>query len=188
MAQENLIYQKMRQPMFFKQKGFSLFEVLISLLILSVVVLGFLAVQADAVRQSKYAEKQLMATAWMSSELEHFSYLDAEQKEHYAQTLQSLIQASKNTDNPVLSYQRLTRTFTPQCFHQECSKLILATDYAMLAARQAANQHMMISVVPCRFQFCMMAFWGHYVFNGEKDCQKIATKDKYAGCIMIESD
>ncbi|UXZ05400.1 prepilin-type N-terminal cleavage/methylation domain-containing protein [Moraxella nasicaprae] len=142
-----------------RQGGFSLLEVLLSLLILSMVTLGYLAVQGRAVVASANADKRHHATLLAHQHAQMTDVMQGFQKEIYQQQLSQLYHLAITQDNPILAYQKALDGGVNLCT-LACQEAQMARHQAFLLAQSASDVGMMIMPSMCQGQACLVAIWG----------------------------
>ncbi len=169
-----------------KHQGISLFEVLVSLLLLAVGVLGYVALQVRAVEASSESLNRSQAIFVLRGLAESMRANQAGQAAYPAAV------------NTYISFASATAP-TKRCFNDNCTATELAGSDAYDAARFASALGVSVAMSNCpgtgaRRQ-CLFAGWGNTTFtvaeNGTVNYSKCMTTDgvylAQSTCLMMEA-
>lgn len=166
------------------QAGFGLIEALVALLLLSIVAMGYLAVQGKLLITSTDAKFHTQAVQLISNDYHAIRSFSPNQKDSYAQALWQMAQAA---DEGIDAYQRAANAAIIDCQHS-CSPQEMARSLAIRSAQSAARSQMILSVTACSTGRCWVAAWGHQAHDLIDSCphQRVrSVNDKLTNCIMM---
>ena len=133
------------------QAGFSLLEVLVALLILSLIVLGLIQVQSQSLIQSMQADRQMQAVQLTARAAERYRALRSDARKAYSQHISQL--ASHADGSPALiDYRQAVSALQTVC--SDCTPLKFAQTAAALDAKDAAHAGVVLSIAPCNAGSC----------------------------------
>lgn len=143
------------------QRGFSLIEVLVALLLVSMVFLGFLAVQMKAYHSSRDAAIRTQAVSAMTMQAEILQGTNEQTRQEHERFFQKLNQNSAGVSHQLMSdYQRALGLVSVDCVSRACSEVELVRYQAYQAAKVAAHHGIRLNVAVCGNHHCLLAAWG----------------------------
>lgn len=157
-----------------KQKGVGMVEVLVSLLILAIAVMGFVALQVRAIQASQDALIKTQAIHFMQSISESIR-VNPEAKAQYATSLNTYVLAATKP------------TASKKCDTQKCTVTEFATFDMYDIARQANEFGIRLGIATCpgiatstpnnMKRLCILSAWGDTAFTGS------ASSLNYSSCM-----
>lgn len=140
------------------QMGFSLIEVLVALLILSMAVLGFLMVQMKSLHQSQSATMRAHAVSAMSSQAELLRGASDDARDGYERLLNQLNQGVGI--DQMDHYQKSILAVSLPCHAKSCSEEMFVRHQGLQIAKAAAAHGIRLNILPCNNHRCLIAAWG----------------------------
>ncbi|WP_294032982.1 prepilin-type N-terminal cleavage/methylation domain-containing protein [uncultured Moraxella sp.] len=162
-----------------RQFGMSLLEVVVALLILSIAVLGFLAVGSRSLLGSGQADFRSQAVTLISGHYDAVQYFDEHQKRIYVQTLAQSIGSASDIDD----YIRQVQAVHIEC-QAACSRDTLAKLSAWQLAQSAATARMTVLAKNCQTGICWALAWGDDAPQIITDCFNPVPKNS-AHCFVL---
>lgn len=143
------------------QRGFSLIEVLVALLLVSMMFLGFLAVQMRAYHSSRDAAIRTQAVSAMTMQAEILQSANEQARQAHEQFFYRLNQNSTGVSHRLMSdYQHALGLVGVDCVSRVCSGVDLVRYQAWQAAKVAAHHGIRLNVAECGKYHCLLAAWG----------------------------
>ena len=140
------------------QMGFSLIEVLVALLILSMAVLGFLMVQMKSLHQSQSATMRAHAVSAMSAQAELLRDASDDAREDYERLLNQLNQGVGI--DQMNHYQKSILAVSLSCHAKSCNEEMFVRHQGLQIAKPAAVHGIRLNILPCNNHRCLIAAWG----------------------------
>lgn len=140
------------------QKDFSLIEVLVAILILSMVVLGFLMVQMKSLHQSQSATMRAHAVSAMSAQAELLRDVSDDARDGHERLLNHLNQGAGI--DQMNHYQKSILAVSLPCHAKSCSEEMFIRHQGLQIAKAAAVHGIRLNILPCDNQRCLIAAWG----------------------------
>lgn len=161
----------------YTQKGFSLIEVMVALLILSMAVLGFLMVQMKSLNQSQSAAMRVHAVSAMSAQAELLRGVSDDVLSGYEGLLNQLNRGVAGVDQMV-QYKKSILAIKLSCHAISCSNEMYVKHHGLQMVKAAAVHGIRLNILPCKNQRCLIAAWGETSAGISKD----------DGCLNLNGD
>lgn len=144
------------------EHGFSLIEVMVALLLVSMVFLGFLAVQLKAHVATKDAVMRTQAVMVLNAQAERLRGADTSAYRAHQAFLNQLNRNVTGSSAQMLStYQKGLVAFNDECTRHACDQVALAKHHAYHGAVLASNQGLRLNALPCDQKHCLVVAWAN---------------------------
>lgn len=170
------------------QMGFSLIEVLVALLILSMAIFGFLAVQMKATYDTNAAVIKTHAVSAMSTQAEILQDMPMQVRTAHTRLFHQLNQGVG--DDMMTHYKKSLLALDTPCHIRSCNQSAFLMHQTKQSAQLAAEQGIRLNIVPCDSQYCIIAAWGNTYAGVSHDGCINANGDinQGADCMMMVID
>lgn len=158
------------------EKGFSLLEVLVALLIFSVAALWFLSLQSKLALMSTNARYQADASYILTNQTELLASFNDEQRFSYIQMLRRLSAAAQASNQPLKTYQQAAHALPINCQQSTCDAQLYGQAAAVAIAQQAADRQLLVLVTSCQGEPCFEIRWGLSLKNPNQPCEHQGTR------------